>query len=198
MAFRIQLRNDTLANWSSTNPILLQGEPAFENDTNRLKIGNGASGYTFLPYFYGNVEGVNGVTGAVEIVGGTGISLTLNSGSIEVSSNRPYKVYTVNLNCTGSNSPIPLLLDSDFSASVSWSRAGVGLYLGNLNGATGSAGDFGHSSNKVFINAVSSATGSNITGQYLSPTSIAITQVGATGNALDGLTNAFVDLKVYQ
>jgi len=196
MAFRIQLRNDTLANWSSTNPILLQGEPAFENDTNRLKIGNGSSVYTALPYFYGNIESVNGLSGLVEIIGGTGISVTTD-GNIEVFSNRPYKIYTVNLNSTGSNSPTAILLESDFTASVNWTRGGTGSYIATLSGATGSAGDFGHSYNKVFINPISSATGAHLTGQYLSPSEIAITQVDLTGNILDGLTNAFVDIKVY-
>lgn len=50
MAFSIQLRKDTSANWGSVNPVLLIGEPGFETDTNKLKIGDGASAWNVLPY----------------------------------------------------------------------------------------------------------------------------------------------------
>ena len=196
MAFRIQLRNDSLANWSEVNPILLQGEPAYENNTNRLKIGNGASGYAQLPYFYGNVEGVNGLTGPVSIIGGTGIVISTGQ-SIRISSDRPYKIYTTNLNASNQNDPTSIDLQSDFEASIEWSRGTTGVYLASLTGPTGESGDFGPTFNRVMITPTSSATGAHLTGQYLSPDSIAITQVDQSGNALDGLNNAFVEIRVY-
>jgi hypothetical protein len=196
MAFRIQLRNDSLANWSEVNPILLQGEPAYENDTNRLKIGNGASGYVQLPYFYGNIESVNGLTGPVSIIGGTGIVISTGQ-SITISSNRPYKIYTVNLNASNQNDPTPIDLQSDFEASIEWSRGSTGVYVASLTGPTGEAGDFGPTYNRVMITPTSSATGAYLTGQYLTPESISITQVDQSGNALDGLNNAFVEIRVY-
>lgn len=50
VAFSIQLRKDTSANWGSVNPVLLIGEPGFETDTNKLKIGDGESAWNVLPY----------------------------------------------------------------------------------------------------------------------------------------------------
>lgn len=50
MATQFKLRRDTAANWTSTNPTLAQGEPGFETDTNRLKIGNGVSAWTGVDY----------------------------------------------------------------------------------------------------------------------------------------------------
>jgi hypothetical protein len=47
---RFQLRRDILANWTSSNPILLQGEPVFELDTFKFKIGDGLQNYNDLPY----------------------------------------------------------------------------------------------------------------------------------------------------
>lgn len=38
---KIQLRRDTAANWSTYNPTLSAGEPGFETDTGKLKIGDG-------------------------------------------------------------------------------------------------------------------------------------------------------------
>jgi hypothetical protein len=46
MAVRIQLRRDTAANWTSSNPILRAGEVGIETDTRKLKIGNGTSTWT--------------------------------------------------------------------------------------------------------------------------------------------------------
>lgn len=46
----IKFRRDTLANWTSVNPIPAQGEPCYETDTGKLKIGNGSDSYTTLPY----------------------------------------------------------------------------------------------------------------------------------------------------
>ena len=47
---KIQLRRDTATNWASANPILASGEPAFETDTGKFKIGDGVTAYNSLPY----------------------------------------------------------------------------------------------------------------------------------------------------
>jgi len=46
----IQLRRDTAANWASANPILAQGEPGFELDTLKMKIGDGNTVWSSLDY----------------------------------------------------------------------------------------------------------------------------------------------------
>ena len=48
---QIQVRRDTAANWATVNPVLLQGEPALEIDSGKLKFGDGISNYNSLPYF---------------------------------------------------------------------------------------------------------------------------------------------------
>lgn len=47
---RIQLRNDTSANWEQSTVVLLQGEFAVENDTGLFKIGNGTNVFKDLKY----------------------------------------------------------------------------------------------------------------------------------------------------
>jgi len=47
---KIQLRNDTAANWKAANPVLLKGEIGIEIDTRKLKIGDGISAWTGLKY----------------------------------------------------------------------------------------------------------------------------------------------------
>jgi hypothetical protein len=47
---QIQMRRDTAANWTSTNPTLASGEWGFETDTGLTKIGNGSTAWTLLNY----------------------------------------------------------------------------------------------------------------------------------------------------
>lgn len=46
----LQLKRGTARAFQKVNPLLLEGQPAFETDTNRLKIGNGITRYMDLPY----------------------------------------------------------------------------------------------------------------------------------------------------
>lgn len=48
---QIKLRRDTSANFTSKNPVLGVGEPAYETDTKKLKIGDGTAAYNSLAYF---------------------------------------------------------------------------------------------------------------------------------------------------
>lgn len=63
VAKRVQLRHDTAANWQAANPTLLSGEFAYETDTGRLKIGNGSSSWSALPYFTAGGTGPTGPLG---------------------------------------------------------------------------------------------------------------------------------------
>ncbi len=51
---KIQLRRDTAANWSTYNPTLSAGEPGFETDTGKLKIGDGRNAWSNLKYAGGD------------------------------------------------------------------------------------------------------------------------------------------------
>ena len=47
---KIQIRNDTAANWRAANPVLLKGEVGIEIDTRKMKVGDGISQWTALKY----------------------------------------------------------------------------------------------------------------------------------------------------
>jgi hypothetical protein len=49
----IQVARDTAANWASANRTPVNGEPCFETDTDRWKIGDGSTAYNSLPYMAG-------------------------------------------------------------------------------------------------------------------------------------------------
>jgi hypothetical protein len=48
----IKLRRGTAAEWAAQNPVLAQGEPGWERDTKKLKLGDGSTAWNSLPYFY--------------------------------------------------------------------------------------------------------------------------------------------------
>lgn len=50
MAVQIQLRNDTAANWTSSNPTLAAGEMGVETNTLKFKFGNGTTAWNSLAY----------------------------------------------------------------------------------------------------------------------------------------------------
>lgn len=48
---KLCLRTDSSVNWQNANPVLLRGEIGVEEDTGRIKIGDGNSEWSALPYF---------------------------------------------------------------------------------------------------------------------------------------------------
>lgn len=56
MASRIQLRRGSSQDWTTTNPLLSEGEVGFEVDSGKFKIGNGSSLWSSLEYFGGEVD----------------------------------------------------------------------------------------------------------------------------------------------
>jgi hypothetical protein len=75
MANKIQVRRDTAANWTSTNPTLSQGELGFETDTYKIKIGNGSSAWVDLTYFSAaGLSAAQGLTFVGDDSSGTRIS----------------------------------------------------------------------------------------------------------------------------
>jgi hypothetical protein len=48
---QVQVRRDTSANWTSSNPTLASGEIGFETNTGKFKIGTGAATWASLDYF---------------------------------------------------------------------------------------------------------------------------------------------------
>lgn len=51
------IRTFTAAAWTAANPTIPRGELCYESDTLRLKIGDGVTPWTTLPYFTGGGSG---------------------------------------------------------------------------------------------------------------------------------------------
>jgi hypothetical protein len=69
MAEQIQLRRGTAALWTASNTLLGQGEPGYETDTGKLKIGDGVTTWGSLPYYGIGETGETGPAG----IGGTAV-----------------------------------------------------------------------------------------------------------------------------
>ena len=82
---QIKLRRDTAANFTSKNPVLGVGEPAYETDTKKLKIGDGTTAYTQFEYFSAGGGGSTNITATLplKIVDGV-ISLEVDGQTIQI------------------------------------------------------------------------------------------------------------------
>lgn len=69
----MQLRRGTTTEWSTTNPVLSQGELGLDTTQNKVKCGDGVNLYSVLPYIVGS-DGAVGATGPSGAVGATGPS----------------------------------------------------------------------------------------------------------------------------
>lgn len=49
--YKFLIRRGTSAEWSTRNPVLSDGEPGYERNTGKFKIGDGVKRWTELEYF---------------------------------------------------------------------------------------------------------------------------------------------------
>lgn len=69
---QIQIRRDTAANWTATNPVLAAGELGFETNTGKFKIGDGTTAWAALSY-------AGGGSGTISDLTSTGGSLAITN-----------------------------------------------------------------------------------------------------------------------
>lgn len=127
MAYRILLRRDTSENWITADTILLEGEPGYETDTGKLKIGDGSSAWTSLDYYGGT-----GATGSQGPMGPTGpannlILPNLKTTNYTLASSDVNKIVTMNVSADSNlivttNALVPF----DIGSKVMISRGGTG------------------------------------------------------------------------
>ena len=74
MAFKIQLRRGTAAQWTAANPILAAGELGLETDTKLFKAGDGTTPWNTLEYgaLAGDIE--DGSVTAAKLAAGAAAS----------------------------------------------------------------------------------------------------------------------------
>jgi hypothetical protein len=160
MAIRIQLRRDTAANWTSSNPVLRAGELGIETDTLKFKIGNGSSTWTQITN-YANVTS-------------TGLSNSLNDYILSATKGTPGGPAALDSNgdlLVPENSVILWNdVDYDYTTTVTATQPTADRTI-TLPNATGTV---------ALSENVAALSGATFTGNISVPT--AITFEGATAN----------------
>jgi len=123
MAYRIQIRRDTSSNWTSNNPILLQGEFGYELNTGYAKIGDGQTPWISLEYFGGT-----GPTGPTGITGSTGFGVP-----------------------AGGSSGQFLVKSSDTDYDTAWTASLISDIPPGSSGATGSTGEIALDTDWLYV-----------------------------------------------
>lgn len=62
MTTAILIRRDTASNWTSNDPTLAAGELGLETDTASIKIGDGSTAWSELPYSFGSAKLIGTIT----------------------------------------------------------------------------------------------------------------------------------------
>jgi hyaluronoglucosaminidase len=85
MPYRILLRRDNSATWLYNDPVLMTGEPGYETDTGKLKIGDGNTPWSSLDYYTSltGATGASGANGATGATGGSGTSGTSGTSGVD-------------------------------------------------------------------------------------------------------------------
>lgn len=100
MAVQIQIRRGIGTDWDNTNPILADGEIAYDKTSKQLKIGDGSSSWITLPYFNPAVSGSIGITTQVTELIIAGVATAQRFSSTVATGTAPLSVAssTVNTN----------------------------------------------------------------------------------------------------
>jgi len=180
---KIQLRRDTAANWTSTNPTLAAGEIGYDTTNNKFKIGTGTNTWSQLIY----------QSDASLLSGTASITALTTSGNLTVGGN-----LTVNGTTTSINSSTLQVDDKNLELG---SVAGVAGIVGSVeNGTstvlTATAYNFivGQSVTRTAgvayaggtIASIVSPTEFTVTGTFGATGSITLTIGGATNTTADG------------
>lgn len=67
---RLQIRKDTTANWTATNPVLASGEFGFDTTTRRFKIGDGTTAWATLAWYQTTSFAGDGTVNPVNLLSG--------------------------------------------------------------------------------------------------------------------------------
>lgn len=174
MATQIQLRRGSSTQWSSTNPILMQGEIGAELNTGRFKIGNGTGSWNSLPY------SSDATTGSIDwfTIAASDETSNLTTGAGKVYFRMPYTATLLDVRSSVNTAPSgsTIIVDINISGSAaSGSVLGTKLSIDALE--------------KTSVTAASQAT---ITTSSLADDSEIIIDIDQIGSAIAGK-----GLKVY-
>jgi hypothetical protein len=182
----IQVRRDTAANWTSTNPTLASGEIGYETDTSLIKIGTGSTTWTNLTY--GPNINISTTSSAAPLK----IIQTIDGSS---ASTAQQLLVSTQANAGGTNSAnggnITISTGAQTSGNFSTANGGTITLSTSKSGNGAAAGGINLSSGGTFsIQSVSTGTLNNFNIGLITPGTASFTSASVTG-ALYGNTASF-------
>lgn len=137
MAIQIKWRNATASSWTSTNPVLSQGEKGVETDTGQFKVGDGVTAWTSLGYL--------GQTGPTQTLAyrslgdGSDGNITISSGTTTLTRDMFYSNLTINGTGVLNTNNFKVFVSGvlDLTAAQAGAIQNNGNVGGNASGATG-------------------------------------------------------------
>ena len=174
MTTQLQIRNDTAANWTSSNPTLLAGEIGFETDTKKLKIGSGVAAWTALSYAPSGVE----IFTATTVNANTVTATTVNANTVTATVGAGFQNMVVQTTGSSATYTLPAELqvtNAKFKVTIvggGGQGGGTSTTAGMVGGGGGSGGVVvmyltyvsGQNSATYTVGAAGSGAGTNAAG----------------------------------
>lgn len=172
MAVQIQIRRDVAANWTSANPVLASGEMGLETDTQKYKVGDGATAWNSLSYWTAG-DGGNGIAGGTSTAASTGTVVFSNSNGISFGLN--------GLTMTASHNGLTTGMASDAGSNFMQSGERGNYFYTSNNTFLTTAAQSNHSHGAIQFNLT------NLTASYTSASNgLTVDMSAGAGGAGDG------------
>lgn len=185
---RIQIRRDTAAHWTSSNPILAGGEVGLETDTRNAKFGDGSSTWNSLSYFVNQATSGNSITALTSDVSATGPGITAATVNSVGGASATSVANTVNAVTAATSAATPLTLvyrDASGNFSAGTITAALTGNATNVSGtvaiAHGGTGAVTAGAARTGLGAAASGANSDITSLTGLTTALSVAQGGTGG-----------------
>jgi len=121
---RVTVRSDTAANWTSEDPVLLNGEIGWESDSTKLKVGDGATAWSSLGYYHTGEDApgalVHDNTRWSPSVNSYKLALEANYDSLVAKAPTDSPTFTTNIELEGSSGDLIFEMDNNAANSANF------------------------------------------------------------------------------